>query len=155
MKVSRTAKAKHHNTKKRYREADIMQFVHRGGLALAAALAWILPAAAEPVFEEDGPFRPGEGFGTPATCETVGGWLDRVPAYDGRISMVIDGSIEESHWDGVLAYLIMCKPDGVQVMYVTYQPREASQEPVRFAGGYNRAGEKQVVLDPCLVYPAE
>ncbi len=132
-----------------------MQFIYRGSLALAVTFAWSLPVAAEPIFEDDGPFRPGEGFGAPATCNTIGGWLDRVPDYEGRISMIIDGAVEESHWDGALAYLIMCEPGGVQVMCVTYHPREASDETIRFAGGYNRAGENQVVLDPCLVYPAE
>jgi hypothetical protein len=112
-------------------------------------------AMAQPVFEEDGPFRSGEGFGTAATCETIGEWIDRVPDYDGRITMVIKGSIKESQWDGALAYLVMCKPDGIQVMCVTYAQREASSEIVLFAGGYSRVGERQIMLDPCLIYPVE
>lgn len=112
-------------------------------------------AIAQPVFEEDGPFRIAEGFGTPATCETIGKWIDRVPDYDGRITMVIEGPIEESHWDGALAYLIMCKPQGIQVMCVTYAERKASSEMVLFAGGYIRAGERQIMLDPCLTYPVD
>ncbi|MHA6687254.1 hypothetical protein [Mesorhizobium sp. A556] len=112
-------------------------------------------AIAQPVFEEDGPFRSGEGFGTTATCETIGDWIDRVPDYDGRITMVIKGSIEESHWDGALAYLIMCKPEGIQIMCVTYAQRKASREIVLFAGGYSRVGERQIMLDPCLIYPVD
>ncbi len=112
-------------------------------------------ARAEPVFDEAGPFRKGEGFGTPVTCETVGEWIDRVPDYDGRISMVIEGPIVESHWDGALAYLIMCEPDGIQVMCVTYSPEDVTGEPILFAGGYNRAGDRQIMLDPCLAYPVE
>jgi hypothetical protein len=50
------------------------------------------------------------------TYETIDDWIDRVPDYDGHITMVIKGAIEESHWDGVLAYLIVCKPEGIQVM---------------------------------------
>lgn len=110
-------------------------------------------ARADPVFDEQGPFRPGEGFGIPATCATMPDWIDRAPDYHGRISMVIEGPIAESHWDGALAYLIMCQPDEVQVMCVTYYRKDAGDEPVQFAGGYNRVGESQIVLDPCLVYP--
>lgn len=111
------------------------------------------PAAAqEPRFD---PFRQGEGFGTAATCETIGEWIDRVPDYDGRISMVITGVLKESHRDGALAYLIMCEPEDVQVMCVTYYETEVTDETILFAGGYNRAAEKQIILDPCLVYPAE
>lgn len=69
--------------------------------------------------------------------------------------MVIDGEIVESHWDGALAYLIMCEPEDIQVMCVTYYPREVTGETIRFAGGYNRNGERQIILDPCLVYPAD
>lgn len=112
-------------------------------------------AIAQPVFEEDGPFREAEGFGTPATCETIDDWIDRVPDYDGRITMVMKGAVEESHWDGALAYLVMCKPEGIQVMCVTYAEREASPQIVLFAGGYSRIGERQIVLDPCLVYPVD
>lgn len=112
-------------------------------------------AIAQPVFDDESPFRQGEGFGTPATCGTIGDWIEQVPDYDGRISMVIEGAVDESHWDGALAYLIMCREEPVQVMCVTYEEREASSEPVLFAGGYNRVGETQVMLDPCLVYPVE
>ncbi len=114
-----------------------------------------LPAFAQPVFEDGSPFRQGEGFGTPATCGTIREWVDRVPDYDGRISMVIEGAIDESHWDGALAYLIMCDDGPIQVMCVTYEERPASSEPVLFAGGYNRVGETQVMLDPCLPYPVD
>ena len=125
--------------------------------ALACALALISSAAiteAEPVFDQDGPFGLGEDTGPPATCETIGTWIDRVPDYDGRISMAMEGTLVESHWDGALAYLIMCPPEGVQVMCVTYQPEEVNGETILIAGGYNRAGDRQIVLDPCLVFPA-
>ena len=126
--------------------------------ALAGALALLAGAAAsaaEPVFEQDGPFRMGEDTGPPATCETIGNWIDRVPDYEGRISMAMKGALVESHWDGALAYLIMCPPEGVQVMCVTYQPEDVTGETILIAGGYNRSGDRQIVLDPCLVFPAE
>ena len=132
-----------------------MQLFTVTACAVAMILGWSASAGAEAVFEDEGPFRPGEGYGTPATCETIGDWIDRAPDYSGRISMVITGILEESHWDGALAHLIMCKPDQIQVMCVTYSPVEVTDEPVMFAGGYNRAGERQIVLDPCLSYPPE
>ncbi|APE42638.1 hypothetical protein BOO69_03785 [Sulfitobacter alexandrii] len=133
-----------------------MNFIGSTLGALCGMLAVCIGAAAQELaFEEDGPFRPGEGFGTPATCETMPDWIDRAPDIGGRISMVIEGPITQSHWDGALAYLIMCDPQEVQVMCVTYYPQEVTGEPVQFAGGYNRAGERQIVLDPCLTYPVE
>ena len=124
-------------------------------MALVTALVLGSPAAADSIFEEDGPFRQGEGFGTPATCETIGDWIDRVPDHDGRISMVIKGPIRESHWDGALAYLIMCDPGGIEVMCVTYTEQDVTGEAVQFAGGYNRVDERRIMLDPCLTYPVE
>lgn len=119
------------------------------------AWAWCSMASAEPVFDDKGPFRPGEGFGTAATCETLPDWIERAPDYEGRISMVIEGSIVESHWDGALAYLIMCQPEQVQVMCVTYQPKEVTGEPILLAGGYSRVDERKVILDPCLTFPID
>ncbi|WP_102106954.1 hypothetical protein [Oceaniglobus roseus] len=108
-----------------------------------------------PEFDPEGPFRQGEGFGTPATCDTLGDWIDRVPDYDGRISMTIRGVLRDSEWDGVLAYLLMCGEEQVQVLCVTYYPAELTGETVLLAGGYMRVGERQVMLDPCLAYPDE
>ena len=133
-----------------------MNHIGMTGLVIVASLACCTAAAAqEPVFDEDGPFRRGEDIGPPASCDTMADWIDRAPDYDGRISMAIDGVITESHWDGALAYVIMCDPDQVQVMCVTYYPQEVTGDVVRFAGGYNRHAERQVVLDPCLVFPAD
>lgn len=67
--------------------------------------------------------------------------------------MTITGQLEESHWDGALAYLIMCKPSEVQVLCVTYAPHEVDpSKSVLLAGGYERVGENRVMLDPCLAY---
>lgn len=122
-------------------------------IGVLALLASPVLADDAPLFEEDGPFRQGEGFGTPATCETIANWIDRVPDYNGRITMNITGAIIENHWDGALAYLIMCAPEGIQVMCVTYAPQEITGEEIMFAGGYNRYSDTQILLDPCLVYP--
>ncbi|WBU64455.1 hypothetical protein [Paracoccus aerodenitrificans] len=124
-------------------------------IAVSLTITLATTAKASPVFDPDGPFREGEAFGTPATCDTIGQWIEHVPEYDGRISMVIEGPITESHWDGALAYLIMCDPEGVQVMCITYEPEEVTGEPIQFAGGYIRAARKQIILDPCLTYPVE
>jgi hypothetical protein len=121
-------------------------------LCLAAAAA-----RAEPYFDPEGPFVQGEGFpAIPATCETIGNWINRAPDYDGRISMSITGKLIETHWDGALAYLIMCPTDGVQVMCVTYYEFEGNPDDiVLLAGGYRRVGDKQIMLDPCLSYDVD
>lgn len=109
-------------------------------------------AIAAPVFDPAGPFAEGEGMPqTPATCETIGDWIDRAPNYSGRISMAIEGVLTETHYDGALAYLIMCPEDAVQVMCITYYPEKADPDrQVMLAGGFIRSGERQIVLDPCL-----
>ncbi|MER0236609.1 hypothetical protein [Fulvimarina sp. MAC8] len=110
--------------------------------------------AEAPVFDPASPFRVGEGFAeVPATCDTLQGWMDRAPAYDGRYSMTITGALASSQWDGALAYLSMCDPAGPRVICVTYQPHEVDpQVSVLLAGGYQRIDEKTVLLDPCLAY---
>ena len=123
-------------------------------LRLTLLLALAAPAGATE-FDPDGPFRPGEGFGVPATCDTLPDWIQKAPEDTGRISMTITGTIRQSHWDGALAYLIMCDPEEVQVMCVTYEQQPASDTPVLFAGGFVRVDDRRVMLDPCLTYPVE
>ncbi len=124
--------------------------------ALPAALSLLFAAAGEPRAEEccdpAGPFRPGEGYAeTPATCETIGGWAERAPEVDARISLTVRGKLVHVESDGALAYLIMCEEGGMQVMCVTYQTNGMQPgDEVLFGGGYSRVGEKQVMLDPCL-----
>lgn len=121
------------------------------GLIAACGNAW-----AEACCDPASPFVLGEAFPeTPATCETVGDWVNRAPQIDARISFTIVGPVAEVHFDGALAYLIMCEPAGVQVMCVTYSTNDLEPgDTVMLAGGYSRVGEKQVMLDPCLPYDA-
>ena len=67
----------------------------RSRLILPTAFALIATSAiaTTPEFDPEGPFRQGEGFGPPATCATLPDWIDRVPDYDGRISMTVTGRI--------------------------------------------------------------
>jgi hypothetical protein len=50
---------------------------------------------------------------------------------------------------GAPACLIMCDEADIQVMCVTCHPEEVTGATVRFASGFNRHGDGQVVLDPC------
>lgn len=126
-------------------------------LAICAVLSAILPAEARDWQDADSPFRMAEGYAdTPATCETIGDWIDHAPKTDARFSFTIEGRLVASEWDGVLAYLIMCDEAGTQVMCVTYSDDGRTiGQPVQFAGGWNRIGEKQVILDPCLARPLD
>ena len=124
------------------------------------AVVWLLmctAVTAEPCCDPEGPFARGESFpDKPATCTTAADWIDRAPDTDERISFAITGALTAVHWDGALAYLIMCQAPNVEVMCVTYSAKDhAVGEPVTFAGGYMRAGERRIMLDPCLPHEAE
>ena len=123
-------------------------------LALIASSPAALPAhsLAEAWRAPGSPFTIGEAFPeTPATCETVKYWIDKAPRIDARVSFAIVGELVAAEWDGALAYLVMCEEDGVQVMCVTYsvEGREVG-DTVVFGGGYIPAGERRIMLDPCL-----
>ncbi|MBS7544214.1 hypothetical protein KHC19_13990 [Ancylobacter oerskovii] len=98
------------------------------------------------------PFRPGEAYpDTLATCETLRHWADRAPQTDDRITLGIHGALTGVHFDGVMAYLLMCDPAGVQVMCVTYGTNgRVPGDVVVFGGGYSRVDDHHVMLDPCL-----
>ncbi len=100
----------------------------------------------------DSPYRMGEAYpDVAATCETVADWIDFAPKTDDRVSFAITGKLSAVEWDGALAYLVMCDKDNVQVMCVTYSVDGRSVgETVTFGGGFSRAGDKQILLDPCL-----
>lgn len=120
--------------------------------SLAAAVLACPPANAEDWQSPDSPFTLGEAQPAQvATCETAKKWIDLAPQIEGRVSFAITGELAAVHWDGALGYLIMCDEAGVQVMCVTYSVEgRAVGETVVFAGGYSRAGERKIMLDPCL-----
>lgn len=131
-----------------------MSFGLLGTIALLAAFACLRggDVQADPCCDPDSPFREGEGWAdTPATCETIARWAARAPETDARITMVMEGRLAEVHWDGALAYLILCEAAGAQVMCVTYETNGLEPgDAAVVAGGYQRAGPRQVILDPCL-----
>lgn len=128
-------------------------------VAVVATLLSGMPeaAATEPWRMRDSPFTLGEAFPeTPATCESVKLWAGKAPTIDDRVSFAIVGELVAVEWDGTLAYLIMCPETDIQVMCVTYSKEGRTVgDSVTFAGGYNRVGERGIVLDPCLAAPAD
>lgn len=127
-------------------------------IAVVAALLSGLPevGSTEPWQTRDSPFTLGEAFPEkPATCESVKHWAGKAPNIDDRVSFAIVGKLVAVEWDGTLAYLIMCPESEIQVMCVTYS-KEGRRvgDSVTFAGGYNRVGERAIMLDPCLASPA-
>jgi hypothetical protein len=65
--------------------------------------------------------------------------------------MVVRGKLSDVHWDGVLAYLEMCEPEGLRVVCITYSTNDMrAGDTVSFAGGYVSTNDKWVKLDPCL-----
>ena len=113
--------------------------------------------ASQDCCETGSPFVLGEGFAElPATCETAGYWAARAPDLEARVTMTVDGPLTGVHTDGILAYLVMCEPDDVQVLCVTYSTEGRSVgEVVQLAGGYTGVDNGMVILDPCLASPSQ
>jgi hypothetical protein len=132
--------------------------IPRSITAAVAALSFAAPAAAsEPWQAPDSPFVLGEAYPeTPATCETIEHWHDKAPEISARVSFAIAGKLTAVEWDGVLAYLVMCEDSQVQVLCVTYS-RDGRNvgDTVLFGGGYSRAGDRRIMLDPCLAGPVD
>lgn len=131
-----------------------MKHFVRSMLAIASSTFAVASAIAEgdEWRRPDSPFVMGEAYpDVPATCETAKYWIDHAPETDARISFAITGELVVSEFDGTLAYLIMCAPEDVQVLCVTYsnEGRDVG-DTVLFGGGYSRAGERRIMLDPCL-----
>ncbi|MFD1883773.1 hypothetical protein [Paracoccus pacificus] len=134
-----------------------------GCVAVGAVLSLVTLAApgfgvAAGCCDPASPYRAGEAMpDTPATCETLGGWLDRMPDTASRVSMAVTGPLTMVKGDGTLAYLIICPDGGAQAMCVTYETLGMQPgEVVTIAGGVVPAEGARVILDPCLAYrPAQ
>lgn len=128
--------------------------LHSIGAATLAACLSATPvcALADEWERPDSPFRMGEAYPEiPASCETARYWIDHAPETENRTTFAISGKLTGVNWDGALAYLLMCGEAGVEVMCVTYSKDGRNVgDTVLFAGGYIRAGERQIMLDPCL-----
>lgn len=126
-----------------------------GGLLLLSAL-FLMPAPSigSDCCDPESPFREGEGWADkPATCEDIAHWAERAPKTEARISLSIKGKLTEVHWTGVIAYLVMCDPNVMQVVCVTYETNDMrAGEVVSFGGGFFRRGDKQIFMDPCLAF---
>ncbi|MBV2185758.1 MAG: hypothetical protein KUL88_14600 [Rhizobium sp.] len=134
-------------------------FSSRRGFALVTAMVGLIAGSsavsADVPIDPAGPYRLGEAYADePATCETIRQWIDKAPDTLDRVTTTIIGKLVAVEWDGTLAYLIMCQEPDVQVMCVTYSKENRNVgDTVLFAGGYNRAGERRIMLDPCLADP--
>ena len=126
-----------------------------GVTALSLSVSHAL--AAEQWKRSDSPFMLGEAYPEiAATCETAKYWIKHAPEIDARVSFAIKGKLVAVEWDGALAYLLMCDESDVQVLCVTYS-RDGRNvgDTVVFGGGYSRAGDRRIMLDPCLAGPAD
>ena len=98
-------------------------------LALSLLFAAAGAARAQECCDPAGPFRPGEGYAeTPATCATIGSWVERAPAVDARITLTIRGKLVHVQSDGALAYLIMCEEGGGNKDLATSQQDVEAQQ---------------------------
>lgn len=119
---------------------------------IVPVLCGACPALAQDCCDPAGPFALGEDYPkVPATCATIEHWAARAPDTDARISLAITGKLSGVRSDGALAYLEMCGEAGFKVSCITYSTNGMrTGDTVMLAGGFNRAGDKHAVLDPCL-----
>ena len=122
---------------------------------MAALAVWPCMATAQDPFGPLGPFRPGEGLADrAATCATLPDWIDHAPETGDRVSLHVRGRLSAVDHDDALAYLVLCEAEEVQVLCVTYETGDFRPgDGAVMAGGYIRAGERQVMLDPCPATP--
>ena len=116
---------------------------------------WPQAGAAQDPFGPLGPFRAGEAMADrAATCATLPDWIDHAPDSGDRISLTVRGRLSAVDRDDALAYLVLCAAEDVQVLCVTYETGDFQPgDGAVMAGGYIRAGDRQVMLDPCLAMP--
>ena len=92
-----------------------------------------------------------------STCAELRAAIEKL-GHDGEqlVTIQVVGALTSVHFDGTLAYMVMCSPPDPQVMCVTYgtSGRKAG-EVVVFSGGYSRRGPDHVLLDPCLHSPPD
>lgn len=123
-----------------------------GVLALGASTLGPSLGAAQDPFGPLAPFRRGETLAErAATCATLPDWIDHAPETGERISLTVRGRLSAVDEDEALAYLVLCEPQDVQVLCITYETGgRQSGDAVVLAGGFIRAEGRRVILDPCL-----
>jgi hypothetical protein len=118
---------------------------------LAIAGAFCIPAfAPEPAAPQPAPsFQ--------SSCEDLRksmATLDR--RGDPLITIDVVGPLTDVKFDGVLAYLSMCKAPHPRVVCVTYSTGgRRPGDKVILTGAIHPRGEDLIVLDPCLHYPPD
>ena len=70
------------------------------------------------------------------------------------VTIEVEGALRQVHFDGVLAYLVMCAAPDPQVLCVTYATggRKVGDR-AAVTGAFTQRGPDHVLLDPCLPSP--
>jgi hypothetical protein len=109
-----------------------------GAALLAPATTWAQP---EPSFR--------------ASCAELRAAIAKLGRVDDAlVTIQVEGALTRAHFDGALAYLVLCEAPHPQVLCVTYSTggRKAGDR-VAVVGAFQPRGPDHVMLDPCL--PAE
>lgn len=123
---------------------------------LPAAIVLALMAAPGSLAADTGgsPFAAADAPPTkPAACHEIRDLIRDAPDPEeaARIDFGAVGALSLVEHDGALAYLGICTEPDVRVLCVTYSTNGMRPgEVVAVTGGYQRAGEDLVILDPCL-----
>ncbi|MBB4019979.1 MULTISPECIES: hypothetical protein [Chelatococcus] len=124
--------------------------------ALPAALLLALAAAPGSLARDKGesPFAAADAPpAKPAACHEIRDLIRDAPDPEetARIDFGAVGPLSLVEHDGALAYLGICTEPDVRVLCVTYSTNGMQPgEVVAVTGGYQRADEDLVILDPCL-----
>lgn len=73
---------------------------------------------------------------------------------DALITIEVEGALRQVHFDGVLAYLVVCAVPDPQVLCVTYSTGDRKVgDRATITGAFTQRGPEHVLLDPCLPSP--
>lgn len=102
---------------------------------------------------QDAIAQPPPSFSAPcATLRSAIAKLDRTR--EGLITIQVEGVARRVHFDGALAYFLLCAPPDPQVLCITYGTggRKAGDK-VTVTGTFTQRDPDFVLLDPCLPNP--
>ena len=70
------------------------------------------------------------------------------------VTIEVEGALRQVHFDGVLAYLVVCAAPDPQVLCVTYSTGNRKVgDRATVTGAFTQRGPDHVLLDPCLPSP--
>ena len=92
-----------------------------------------------------------------ATCGGLRAAIAKL-GHDGEalVTIEVEGALRGVHFDGALAYLLLCAAPDPQVLCVTYATGGRNVgDRATVTGAFSQRGPDHVLLDPCLPSPPQ